>query len=53
MKCWLLLPAFPRISSETGSIEPGKRVDLVLLNANPLKDTKNTRNIAGVVVNGK
>ena len=35
-----------------GSIEAGKDADLVLLNADPLKDIRNTQKIAGVVVDG-
>ncbi len=40
------------IESEVGTVEVGKRADLVLLDANPLSDVKNTRKIAGVFVNG-
>ena len=36
----------------SGSIEVGKKADLVLLEKNPLEDIKNTRTIAGVVSNG-
>jgi len=36
-----------------GSIEKGKLADLVLLDANPLEDIRNTQKIAGVVVNGR
>jgi len=39
-----------RQSSEFGTIEPGKRADLVLLGGNPLHDISNTQNIAGVMV---
>jgi imidazolonepropionase-like amidohydrolase len=38
---------------EFGTIEVGKRADLVLLNANPLDDVSNTKKIAGVVVRGR
>jgi imidazolonepropionase-like amidohydrolase len=36
-----------------GTVEPGKQADLVLLDANPLIDIKNTRKIAGVFARGK
>jgi imidazolonepropionase-like amidohydrolase len=38
---------------EFGTVEPGKRGDLLLLDANPLADITNTRQIAGVMVNGR
>jgi imidazolonepropionase-like amidohydrolase len=41
-----------RQSSEFGTIEAGKRADLVLLVGNPLNDISNTQNIAGVMVRG-
>lgn len=40
-------------SKEQGSITVGKRADLVLLDANPLADIKNTTRIRAVVLNGK
>jgi len=36
-----------------GTIEQGKIADLVLLDANPLQDIRNTKRIAAVVVGGK
>jgi hypothetical protein len=36
-----------------GVVEPGRVADLVLLDENPLEDIRNTRNIFGVVANGK
>jgi imidazolonepropionase-like amidohydrolase len=36
-----------------GTIEPGKRADLVLLNANPLTDIANVAKIDGVMVRGR
>ncbi len=41
------------IDSEVGTIEVGKRADLILLSANPLSNLKNTREISGVFVNGQ
>ena len=38
---------------ETGTIEKGKRADLVLLEANPLEDISNTEKRAGVMLKGK
>jgi imidazolonepropionase-like amidohydrolase len=39
--------------NKTGTIEKGKRADLVLLEANPLDDIANTQKRAGVMLNGK
>jgi len=36
-----------------GTVAPGKLADLVLLDANPLVDIRNTRRIAAVVANGR
>lgn len=38
---------------EFGTIQSGKRADLILLEANPLEDIKNTQKIKGVMVRGK
>jgi len=35
-----------------GTLEPGKSADLVVLNANPLDDIKNTRKIDAVYIAG-
>jgi len=37
---------------DCGTIEPGKRADLVLIDANPLYNIGNTRKIAGTVIGG-
>ena len=42
-----------RRSQEFGTIEPGKRADLVLLEQNPLADISNSRKITGVAVRGR
>jgi imidazolonepropionase-like amidohydrolase len=39
-------------SDQYGVVEPGHAADLVLLDANPLEDIRNTRRVAGVVMNG-
>jgi len=38
---------------DAGTVEAGKLADLVLLDADPLQDIRNTRAIAAVVANGK
>ena len=44
---------FLGMEDRVGSIEKGKLADLVLLDANPLEDIRNTQKIAGVVLNGR
>jgi imidazolonepropionase-like amidohydrolase len=44
---------FLGLENEMGTIEKGKRADLVLLDANPLEDIRNTQRIAGVIANGR
>jgi imidazolonepropionase-like amidohydrolase len=39
--------------ADRGTVEIGKRADLVLLDANPFEDLANTRRIAAVIVNGR
>jgi imidazolonepropionase-like amidohydrolase len=40
-------------AKDSGTVEKGKRADLVLLDANPLNDIRNTRKIHAVVLRGK
>jgi imidazolonepropionase-like amidohydrolase len=45
--------AFMEMDAEVGTIEVGKRADLVLLDADPLADVTNTRRIDTVIANGR
>ena len=38
---------------KVGTIEKGRRADLILLNVNPLENISNTENRAGVMLKGK
>ncbi|HYM76544.1 MAG TPA: amidohydrolase family protein [Candidatus Dormibacteraeota bacterium] len=40
------------LDKELGTIEKGKRGDLILINGNPLEDIHNTRNVEYVITNG-
>jgi len=44
---------FLGMEDRLGTIEKGKLADLVLLDANPLDDIRNTQKIAGVILNGR
>lgn len=44
---------FLGMENELGTIEKGKLADMVLLDANPLEDIRNTQKIAGVIANGR
>jgi len=41
------------MSKDIGSLETGKLADLVVLNANPLDDIRNSDNISEVIINGR
>jgi imidazolonepropionase-like amidohydrolase len=45
--------AFMGMDSDVGTIEAGKRADLVLLDADPIADVSNTRRIDTVIANGR
>jgi imidazolonepropionase-like amidohydrolase len=45
--------SFLNATSEWGTIEPGKRADLVLLAGNPLTDIRNTTRIEAVAIGGR
>ena len=42
-----------KAASDFGTVETGKRADLILLEDNPLKDVANVAKRAGVMVNGR
>jgi len=44
---------FLGLTARHGSVDPGKRADLVLLSANPLDDIENVRRIEAVVFRGR
>jgi len=49
-----LAPArFLGIAATSGTVAPGKRADLVLLAADPLRDVRNTRRIDAVLLGGR
>jgi imidazolonepropionase-like amidohydrolase len=42
-----------KLADDLGTIEPGKLADMILLEANPLEDIRNTRKIRAVVADGR
>jgi imidazolonepropionase-like amidohydrolase len=41
------------LDKESGSLEVGKRADLIIIDGDPLADIRNTRNVTAVIANGK
>jgi imidazolonepropionase-like amidohydrolase len=41
------------LSADLGSVQPGKIADLVVLDADPLSDIRNTRHIQAVIIGGR
>jgi len=41
------------LDKESGSLEVGKRGDLIIIDGDPLADIRNTRNVTAVIANGK
>ncbi len=39
--------------NQTGTIEPGKQADILILSANPVEDIENTKRIEAVISNGR
>jgi imidazolonepropionase-like amidohydrolase len=40
------------IINQTGTIDPGKQADILILSANPIEDIENTKRIEAVIANG-
>jgi len=47
------LATYMGMDADLGSLEIGKLADLVVLNANPLDDIRNTDQISEVIINGR
>jgi len=54
LQCATLNPVrFLGMEDSLGTIAPGKRADLVLLNSNPLENINNSRTIEAVILGGR
>ena len=42
-----------KLDKDNGSIEPGKRADLILIDGDPLEDIRNLRKVSKVITNGR
>ncbi len=42
-----------KLDQDSGSIEPGKRADLILVDGDPVSDIKNLRRVSRVITNGR
>jgi imidazolonepropionase-like amidohydrolase len=41
------------LAAESGTIEPGKRADVILVDGNPLENISDIRKVSRVVTNGR
>jgi imidazolonepropionase-like amidohydrolase len=41
------------LDHEVGTIEPGKRVDLIVVDGDPLRDIREIRKVRAVIANGR
>ena len=44
---------FLGLQDSLGTVEEGRTADLIILDANPLEDIRNTQKIAAVIINGR
>ncbi len=42
-----------KLEHEVGTVEAGKRADMILIDGNPLDDIRNIRNVSHVIINGR
>jgi len=41
------------IINQTGTIEPGKQADILILSSNPMEDIENVKRVETIISNGK